>query len=330
MTMAGCSDSLDDIRPKDQIPSDSLTENDLAKVLNGVYATMEDHVHNMWWDGDIKGENYRPGPGGQPVGSSRHVALHIGSKITLEQLLHIAQAGQLPDRKLRDQLQQRIGHSKAERRHGLLLPRTHILQRRYRLGQGSDTAQAHLRRRALGSAKPTYGHSSWRISTRPKSFCRRLPSGFYVSASACDALKARVYIAIGDKGKALTYADRVISSPAFSLAGNSTDWAKAFVSNSSSPELVFSLANKRTKNTILMHQNINDVDGSWNYSPATAIYSGLFANTAVKSGDIRAKATFNSDPTRTIKFANGMEGQFITNECRHRPRCRCCASPRCI
>ena len=36
--MTGCSGILDDMRPKDQIPQDMLSESDLEKLLNGVYA----------------------------------------------------------------------------------------------------------------------------------------------------------------------------------------------------------------------------------------------------------------------------------------------------
>jgi hypothetical protein len=58
-----CSDQLDDIRPKNQIPQNLLNEDDLEKVLNGVYATMENFVFNYYMDGDIKGENFEAGPG---------------------------------------------------------------------------------------------------------------------------------------------------------------------------------------------------------------------------------------------------------------------------
>ena len=61
--MTGCSGILDDMRPKDQIPQDMLSESDLEKLLNGVYAEMEELVFKFYMDGDVKGENFKAGPG---------------------------------------------------------------------------------------------------------------------------------------------------------------------------------------------------------------------------------------------------------------------------
>ncbi|MCS3025035.1 hypothetical protein NXW75_16735 [Bacteroides xylanisolvens] len=51
------------MRPKDQIPQDMLSESDLEKLLNGVYAEMEELVFKFYMDGDVKGENFKAGPG---------------------------------------------------------------------------------------------------------------------------------------------------------------------------------------------------------------------------------------------------------------------------
>lgn len=64
VAMSSCADMLDDIKPKDKIDAGMMTESDLSKVVNGVYATMESHMSAMWWDGDVMGENFRSGPGG--------------------------------------------------------------------------------------------------------------------------------------------------------------------------------------------------------------------------------------------------------------------------
>ena len=48
--MTGCSGILDDMRPKDQIPQDMLSESDLEKLLNGVYAEMEELVFKFYMD----------------------------------------------------------------------------------------------------------------------------------------------------------------------------------------------------------------------------------------------------------------------------------------
>ena len=61
--MTACSGMLDDMRPKDQIPQDMLSESDLEKLLNGVYAEMEELIFKFYMDGDVKGENFKAGPG---------------------------------------------------------------------------------------------------------------------------------------------------------------------------------------------------------------------------------------------------------------------------
>ena len=44
-----CSDWLDDISPRHAIPQSALTDDDLEKLLNGVYATMENYTFTFWW-----------------------------------------------------------------------------------------------------------------------------------------------------------------------------------------------------------------------------------------------------------------------------------------
>ena len=74
--MTGCSGILDDMRPKDQIPQDMLSESDLEKLLNGVYAEMEELVFKFYMDGDVKGENFKAGP----VREFRRVAFRTTAK----------------------------------------------------------------------------------------------------------------------------------------------------------------------------------------------------------------------------------------------------------
>ena len=121
---------------------------------------------------------------------------------------------------------------------------------------------------------------------------------FYVSLSACDALQAKVCLSLKDYTNAAAYADKVITKSNFALSTTSVEYAQAFVSNSSSKELVFALANKRSTSLLLFYQTVNDIDPTWDYSPSTECYSHLYDDTAVKSKDIRAKAVFG------IEFQN--------------------------
>mgnify|MGYP000116819929 CR=1 FL=1 len=62
-----CSDWLDDISPPTCNSSISLDDDDLEKLLNGVYATMENYTFTFWWLDDIQGENFKAGPGGGQI-----------------------------------------------------------------------------------------------------------------------------------------------------------------------------------------------------------------------------------------------------------------------
>lgn len=64
-----CSDWLDNISPRHAIPQSALTDDDLEKLLNGVYATMENYTFTFWWLDDIQGENFKAGPGGGQITS---------------------------------------------------------------------------------------------------------------------------------------------------------------------------------------------------------------------------------------------------------------------
>ena len=99
--------------------------------------------------------------------------------------------------------------------------------------------------------------------------------------------------------------------PALSLTKTSIDWAKMFVCNSVSSELVFAPFNKRTTSTILFYQYINDVDGSWNYSATHELYAGLYADARISARRYTSKAVFGPDATRIIKFPNELDGRFV-------------------
>ena len=137
---------------------------------------------------------------------------------------------------------------------------------------------------------------------------------FYVSLSVCDALNAKVCLALKDYTNAAIYADRVITKSDFALSTTSVEYANAFISNSNSKELIFALANKRSTGLLLFYQTVNDIDPTWDYSPSADCYSHLYADTSVKKQDIRAQAVFGADNSRIIKFPNGSTGQFVTNE----------------
>lgn len=58
-----CEDELDSQFPKDKIAQDLLTDSDISKLRNGVYNEMEDAAWLVYFDFDIRAENFAAGPG---------------------------------------------------------------------------------------------------------------------------------------------------------------------------------------------------------------------------------------------------------------------------
>ncbi|WP_295729499.1 RagB/SusD family nutrient uptake outer membrane protein [uncultured Muribaculum sp.] len=312
--MTSCADMLDDIKPKDKIDANSMTEEDLSKVVNGVYATMESHMNAMWWDGDVKGENFRSGPGGNltdPLDMSPSTST-IKSRwnncfTSLKQVNFL------------------IENFEGSSNKGSQVVRTaggtgYFFRALIYYNAVTRWGKAPILRKRMYDIVPLSDEDAvWQFIIEDLGKAEELlpdfSDRFYVSKAACNALLARAYLSTRRYGEAVTCADKVIGNSSLQLMKNSVDWAKMFVYNSASKELVFALANKRTTSTILFYQYINDVDGSWSYSPAHELYAGLYSDTSVKRGDIRKDAVFSAtDPTRTIKFPNELAGQFVKNE----------------
>ncbi|MDE7444048.1 MAG: RagB/SusD family nutrient uptake outer membrane protein, partial [Muribaculaceae bacterium] len=278
-----------------------------------VYATMESHVAAMWWDGDAMGENFRSGPGGNltdPLDMSPSTS-SVKSRwnncfTSLKQvnfLIENFESNSNPN----SSVVRTAGGT------GYFFRALIYYNVVTRWGKAPI-----LPKRTYDVVPLSEEADVWKFITddltKAESLLPEFSDRFYVSIAACNALQARVYLALKQYDKAVTYADKVINNQSLSLTKNSTDWAKMFIYNSNSPELVFALANKRTSSTILFYQYVNDVDGSWNYSATHDIYANLYNDNASKSGDIRGNAVFGSDATRIIKYPNGQPGQFIVNE----------------
>lgn len=136
---------------------------------------------------------------------------------------------------------------------------------------------------------------------------------FYVSLSVCDALNAKVCLALKDYTNAAIYADRVITKSNFALSTTSAEYANAFISNSNSKELILlwpinaardcfsiSLLMILTRHGIILLLPI-----------AIVIFMPILQS---KSRIFVPKQLFGADNSRIIKFPNGSTGQFVTNE----------------
>lgn len=310
---ASCSGMLDDINPKDKIDSSQLTDDDLSKVVNGVYATMESHLNNAWWDGDTKGENFRSGPGGNLTDphdmdpASTTVSSRWNNILTsLKQVNFLVETFEANPESTSSVFRTAGGTAYFFR---ALLYYDMVV----RWGKAPI-----LERRSYDKVPLSPEEDVWAFIfsdlTKAEELLPEFSDRFYVSKAACNALQARAYLFHKDYVKAAEAADKVISNHSFRFNATSETWARNFTYNSNSPELILALANKRTSSTILFYQYINDVDGSWNYSASHEAYASLYANSTYGTADIRARAMFNTDATRILKFPNGQDGQFVTDE----------------
>lgn len=310
--LAGCSDMLDDMKPKNAIPKDEFSESDISKLLNGTYAEMEELVFKFYFDGDVKGENFSGGPGfsmNDPVsmapGSSDILSKWQKCFTSLKQINFLIEVyeGATTDGKILREAGGAAYYFRA------------LLYYQMVTRWGGIPILKELTEEIVPISVEA---DVWKFITEDLSRAEKLlpafSDKFYVSISACDALSAKVYLSLKDYAKAAEYADKVIKENKFALATTSVEYAAPFIYNNNSKEVVFALANKRSSDFLLFYQWVNDIDATWEYSPGSDCFISLFKDTPLKTGDIRAKPTFSDDNSRTLKFANGSTGQFVVNE----------------
>lgn len=313
-----CGKMIDNIRPKDSISTDKLTDSDIALLSNGVMHQFEAIVSNLWFEGDYIAENFRGGPGfsftdthadtqsaSSDLARSRWVYCY--GKLQYVNLLLDSAAG-----KTSPEVQEALAtgyffrawiyYNLVTRYGGVpLIERPTTLDPSVARASEADVwnfIQADLDRAdaSLNAAEASF-----------KSFA-------YVSHEAVNMLRAKTKLWRGDYAGAILAADAVLASPAgFRLSQSSEEWARMFINGTSSQELVFAPINIRSSDYIRVYEKVNDTDGSFNYSPTNAIWNSLFADTGIKTGDRRKAPTFGDDATRVIKFPNGQGGQFIAN-----------------
>ncbi|MBR1522716.1 MAG: RagB/SusD family nutrient uptake outer membrane protein [Bacteroidales bacterium] len=313
-----CGKMLDDISPKGAITKDKLTPSDISLLNNGVMHQFEAIVSNLWFEGDYIAENYASGPGfsfsdthAETQSASSATALtrwnYCFGKLQYANLLIDA----AKDNASRD-AQEALGVG--------YFFRAYIY---YNLVTRYGGVPRIEKPTTLDPSVPRQSEADiWQFIlddlNRADACLLAAQTGFksfaYVSPEAVALLRARVYLWQGNYSGAVSEASSVIGSPAgFTLGGTSADWAGMFVSGTSSKELVFAPINIRSTDYIRLFEKVNDTDGSFNYSPTQALYNGLYADDALRTGDIRKAATFGEDATRVIKFPNGQAGQFIAN-----------------
>ena len=309
----GCTKMLDGISPKSAIKADSVNESDLGKLTNGVCYRMEGLATSMWFRGDWLAENYTSGPGfdvpdvhAETQAAASSIALDDWRNCftvlnDVNQLLKSASGSDA------------VAVNAAGCAYFFRAWIYYNLVIRYG-GVPLLTAPT------MDVVPISSEDSIWQqIINDCRSAITRLPetaSFFYPTQDAARLLLARVLLWKGENTEAASLAGEVISSGRYKLSDDATEFAKMFVNGTASSEIVFALANIRSTSYNLLYERVNDLDGSWNYSPAPKYYDGLYADNTFHTGDIRKDATFSAaDATRVIKFPNGAKdmNQFIEN-----------------
>lgn len=311
LVLAGCSGVLDGISPKHAVTTDSVGEADLVKLTNGVLYTMEGFVSNGWWDGDRMGEVLSNGPGGAAL-----VDVLLMTPSTSD-VLSRWQKSMTSLRQVNELLSAATGSSAvaANARKTARFCRAYIY-----FNMATRWGTAPVIRVVTNEEIPLSPiEDLWTFIISDLNEALAEPSTensfFYVTDDAINALLAKVYLWMGDGASAASHADKVISS-GYSLISDPSEYASTWCYGTSSREIVFALANKRTESQIILYQSVNDTDGSWNYSIPDALFTKLYADSEMKSGDMRKLVVQNDDaPKRILKFPNGMEGQnqFVQN-----------------
>ena len=316
--VSSCGKMLDSIAPKGQITTDKLKDSDIALLSNGVMHQFEAYFSNLWWEGDYLAENYASGPGftfsdthAETQSASSSVALtrwnYCYGKLQYANLLIAAAEG-----KTSVEAQEALATAyffRAYIYYGLVTRYGGVP-----IIEKPTTLDPSVQRKSEAEVWDFMEKDLDRASTAIAASGYGFRGFAYVSEDAIALLRAKVYLWQGKYSEAATEAGKVISSSSgFQLMATAEDWAKMFINGTASKELVFAPINIRSTDYIRLFEKVNDTDGSFNYSPTEALYNGLFADTAEKTGDIRAKGTFGEEKTRVIKFPNGQSGQFIAN-----------------
>jgi hypothetical protein len=301
---------LDEVFPRDSIPAEELNQSDIVKLRNGVYAQMEDGVFSFAFDFDVRGENFRGGPGFalvDPVNMNPEDPLLLSmwrsaynriskANFLIEVIDDLGGAATPAQRVIR-----------AEALYFRALMYYHLVTR-----WGGVPIMLE---RSFDVVPRSTETATWdRITADLLEVENVLPvysSSWYVSKEAAQALLARVYLSMGNKAKAIEYADKVIGTGKFSMATDANGYASMFIASSSSKEHILALISNTASNRHLYYQLVNDVDPTWNYSPTVSLYNNLYGNTPIKSGDRRRTAVFLSNDTRITKFPNGRTGQQL-------------------
>lgn len=329
MILASCSDDLDHVQPRHAINKDSITENDISKLLTGVYASMEEYTFRLWFNDDIQGENFATGTGITPmldpcnmspqdVNSNVKVLSYWRNSFSaLNQVNYVLE------------LYYKSG-SKDNSRMKEVASACHYFRAFIYYRLAAHFGNVPILRECTEDIVPISKEADvWKFVeenlTDALAVSETSSSKWYVSSDAINALAARVALFQGKNVEAAAYARKVLDNTGYKLTATEMEFSSIFLPNSSSKEIVFAFVNNtRTSGYCNFASIVNDVDGNWDYSPSPYCYENLYADDAgvKRKSDIRHFATFQRNilnNNRIIKFSNGKQQLAKNDDYLHTP-----------
>jgi hypothetical protein len=319
--LSSCSDRLDSIVPKDRISQSALNINDIDRLRNGVYNEMEDVIWQVYFDFDIRGENFKAGPGFSLIDP---VSMDPSSKdvddiwrVLYSRLRHVNFLIETLD-ELNDP---KFASIKGEMYYFRALIYYNLVTR-----WGGVPI---LKKRTYDVVQRSTENAVWDFILSDLEISEANIGDFsnkwYASKPAVYGLFAKVYLALKRNDKVIEYCNKVIALNRFVQSTTANEYATMFIAGSNSTEVIFGFLNNNSSNKHLFFQKVNDVDGTWEYSAESTLFTSLYSNytlgAAVFMGDRRRTAVFSSDANRIIKFPNGISGQQLvaTSNREHTP-----------
>ena len=313
LMLGACSDQLDSIVPKDKIAQSTLTVNDIDKLRNGVYNEMEDFVWSVYFDFDIRGENFKAGPGFSLIDPVSMIP--AGSDV--DGLWKTAYAKLRSVNFLIETLDElndpKFATIKGEMYYFRALIYYHLVTR-----WGGVPI---LKKRTYDVIQRSSEQAVWEFIQSDLEISEANIGDFtdkwYASKPAVYGLFAKVYLAQNNHLKVVEYCNKVIALNKFVQATTANEYATMFVASTTSKEVIFGLLNNNSTNKHLIYQKVNDVDGTWEYSAESSLFTSLYADYTIGAasfaGDKRKTAVFSADANRIIKFPNGKSGQQLVS-----------------
>ncbi len=304
--LTSCSAYLDDIRPTDKIEQSQLTDADLEKLMYGTYGTMESFTYNYWFDFDKRAENFTAGPG---FALTDPIDMVPNSK-DVGGLWNNAMENLRDVNFLIESYEQISSPSASNKKAGTA---GYFFRALIYYNMVIRWHKAPILYKRTTNIVPLSEETSiWSFIeenlTKALALVDNTTDKFQVTRSAIEVLAMRVALSQGKEGEALTYATNVLNRTGInSLANTSLTIAENFKAATGNKEVIFALANKRSAGFLKFYDKINDVDATWDYSPAKLqLFDDNTADGVTKSGDKRKSVNFNNNTTRLIKFPSSL------------------------